>query len=303
MGLKVVLPGMFGTHAGRALDDDHGAASERVRRRIFNALSIYTITSRSPPLDRSGPPIQCSNNSTPQPTRNSYISRPRLTVPSTATQPRRAAKPPTTSKMASTTPQPPYSPSPSSHLRTSSIPTAFPSPAPAHGGASSNSSNTTSGFSYPPHYNFPPFFTLQPVLSTRTSQLASWSAFIQSYCRHQRRFVLSLVDALDSDLFWNRRINKRLSAQDARAVIAYMASAEGGYRAEWVDGADASGGGGAAALVGGLGGAGARGTADGNASGRVWIYWRRPEEWAGVLEGWVSGNTGLFWDRCVCTRR
>ncbi|KAK8250472.1 putative vacuolar protein-sorting-associated protein [Phyllosticta capitalensis] len=192
--------------------------------------------------------------------------------------------------MASTTPQPPYSPSPSSHLRTSSIPTAFPSPAPAHGGASSNSSNTTSGFSYPPHYNFPPFFTLQPVLSTRTSQLASWSAFIQSYCRHQRRFVLSLVDALDSDLFWNRRINKRLSAQDARAVIAYMASAEGGYRAEWVDGADASGGGGAAALVGGLGGAGARGTADGNASGRVWIYWRRPEEWAGVLEGWVDAT-------------
>ncbi|KAK8156741.1 ESCRT-II complex subunit-domain-containing protein [Phyllosticta citribraziliensis] len=156
--------------------------------------------------------------------------------------------------MTSTTPQPPYSPSPSSHLRTSSIPTTAASPYPA-------AANNNTSFNYPPHYSFPPFFTLQPVLSTRTSQLASWSAFIQSYCRHQRRFVLSLVDALDSDLFWNRRIGKRLSAQDARAVLSYMASAEGGYRAEW-----------------------------GNASGRMWIYWRRPEEWAGVLEGWVDAT-------------
>ncbi|KAK7528781.1 putative vacuolar protein-sorting-associated protein [Phyllosticta citriasiana] len=170
--------------------------------------------------------------------------------------------------MTSTTPQPPYSPSPSSHLRTSSIPTTSTSPNPTASN-NNNNNNTSPSFSYPPHYSFPPFFTLQPVLSTRTSQLASWSAFIQSYCRHQRRFALSLVDALESDLFWNRRIGKRLSAQDARAVISYMASAEGGYRAEWVDGAaDGSG----------------------NASGRVWIYWRRPEEWAGVLEGWVDAT-------------
>ncbi|KAK7536054.1 putative vacuolar protein-sorting-associated protein [Phyllosticta citribraziliensis] len=194
--------------------------------------------------------------------------------------------------MTSTTPQPPYSPSPSSHLRTSSIPTTAASPYPA-------AANNNTSFNYPPHYSFPPFFTLQPVLSTRTSQLASWSAFIQSYCRHQRRFVLSLVDALDSDLFWNRRIGKRLSAQDARAVLSYMASAEGGYRAEWVDGAADGGGGGggagaaAASLVGGLGGAAGRGSAvagEGNASGRMWIYWRRPEEWAGVLEGWVDAT-------------
>ncbi|KAK8156391.1 ESCRT-II complex subunit-domain-containing protein [Phyllosticta citrichinensis] len=187
--------------------------------------------------------------------------------------------------MTSTTPQPPYSPSPSSHLRTSSIPTTASSPNPAaannnhnnhNNNNNNNNNNNTSSFKYPPHYSFPPFFTLQPVLSTRTSQLASWSAFIQSYCRHQRRFVLSLVDALDSDLFWNRRISKRLSAQDARAVLSYMASAEGGYRAEWVDGAADGGGGG--------GGAGA--------AAAVWIYWRRPEEWAGVLEGWVDA-TGL----------
>ncbi|KAK8166801.1 putative vacuolar protein-sorting-associated protein [Phyllosticta citrichinensis] len=176
--------------------------------------------------------------------------------------------------MTSTTPQPPYSPSPSSHLRTSSIPTTASSPNPAAANNNHNNNNNTSSFNYPPHYSFPPFFTLQPVLSTRTSQLASWSAFIQSYCRHQRRFVLSLVDALDSDLFWNRRIGKRLSAQDARAVLSYMASAEGGYRAEWVDGAADGGGGG--------GGAGA--------AAAVWIYWRRPEEWAGVLEGWVDAT-------------
>ncbi|KAB2577374.1 Vacuolar protein-sorting-associated protein 25 [Lasiodiplodia hormozganensis] len=129
----------------------------------------------------------------------------------------------------------------------------------------------TTPYKFPPHYSFPPFFTLQPVAATRASQLASWSAHIQAYCRHHRRFQLSLIDALDTDLFWNRKLGKRLALRDARDVVNYMCGAEGGHRAEWVDGDKKKGGG------------------DGEAA-QAWIYWRRPEEWASLIEGWVDAT-------------
>lgn len=144
----------------------------------------------------------------------------------------------------------------------------------------STTTTTTTPYKFPPHYAFPPFFTLQPVAATRASQLASWSAHVQQYCRHHRLFALSLIDALDTDLFWNRRLGKRLALRDARAVVGYMASAEGGHRAEWID---ADGKKGRAGPDGGDGGAEA-----GAGAVRAWVYWRRPEEWASLIEGWVS---------------
>lgn len=129
---------------------------------------------------------------------------------------------------------------------------------------------STDPYKFPPHYSFPPFFTLQPVAATRASQMASWSAHIQAYCRHARLFQLSLIDALDTDLFWNKKLGKRLALRDAREIVNYMTSAEGGQRAEWVDGEKKKGGEGA------------------EGGGRAWIYWRRPEEWASLIEGWVS---------------
>ncbi|KAF1816935.1 ESCRT-II complex, vps25 subunit [Eremomyces bilateralis CBS 781.70] len=140
-------------------------------------------------------------------------------------------------------------------------PTSIPPPPPPP--------STNTAFPFPPHYHYPPFFSLQPTASTRLSQLHSWSTLIQSYCRHHRLFALSLVDALDSDLFWNRKLGKRLALRDAREVIAWMAGTEGGERAEWVDGTGKKG----------------RGE-----EGRCWVYWRRPEEWAGLIEAWVDAT-------------
>ena len=61
----------------------------------------------------------------------------------------------------------------------------------------------------------------------------------------------------------------------------WMASAEGGSRAEWVGGGGGSGsGGGESAGKGG--------------KAVAWIWWKRPEEWAGVLEGWVCGFPPFF---------
>ncbi|KAF1840772.1 ESCRT-II complex, vps25 subunit [Cucurbitaria berberidis CBS 394.84] len=132
---------------------------------------------------------------------------------------------------------------------------------------------STTDFQFPPHYFFPPFFTLQPVASTRSSQLLSWSSLIQSYCRHNRIFTLSLIDALDTPLFNNAKLSRRLTLRDAKAIISWMASPEGGNRAEFIStGTKKSGKSGGGEDEG----------------GRAWIYWRRPEEWAAALEEWVE---------------
>ncbi|USP74497.1 escrt-ii complex component protein [Curvularia clavata] len=135
-----------------------------------------------------------------------------------------------------------------------------------------SSSTPNSTFTFPPHYSFPPFFTLQPVASTRSSQLASWSTLIQSYCRHNRIFTLTLIDALNTPLFTNASLRRSLSLRDAKAILSYMASPEGGNRAEFItSGSKKSGKAG-----------------DDTEGAKVWVYWRRPEEWAAALEEWVE---------------
>ncbi|KAI9040459.1 ESCRT-II subunit protein VPS25 [Aspergillus affinis] len=139
------------------------------------------------------------------------------------------------------------------------------------------STSTTDPFPFPSTYNFPPFFTPQPNRSTRSAQLQKWSALIQAWCRHHRTFRLSLIDAVESPLFHNATLRKRVSLSDARDIIDWMASSSssssggggdedggGGKRAEWVDA---------------------------NHKSVAWIWWRRPEEWAGLVADWVD-NTG-----------
>jgi hypothetical protein len=53
-----------------------------------------------------------------------------------------------------------------------------------------------------------------------------------------------------------------MSAAHVRAVFAWMVGKDGGNRAEWIGG--------------------------NGEGGNVWVFWRRPEEWAEVLSGWVS---------------
>ncbi|KAF2842283.1 ESCRT-II complex, vps25 subunit [Patellaria atrata CBS 101060] len=142
-------------------------------------------------------------------------------------------------------------------------------------------------FHFPPHHSFPPFFTLQPTSSTRASQLSSWSALILSYCAHHRLFSLRFPSALALPLFCNEGLGRRLRAGDVKAVLAWMGSAEGGGRVEWVDG-------------GGKKGVGT-GTGEGEIlgeeglTGRCWVFWRRAEEWAAVVEEWVerTGQKGV----------
>jgi len=128
------------------------------------------------------------------------------------------------------------------------------------------SSTLGSDFVFPSHYAYPPFYTLQPISSTRASQLLSWSSFILSYCRFYRLFTLNLTDALSSPLFQNTKLNRRLAAKDARAVLEWMASKEGGETIEWIR--DNSG--------------------DLGRESKCWVYWRRPEEWGSLVQEWVE---------------
>ncbi|KAF2018945.1 ESCRT-II complex, vps25 subunit [Aaosphaeria arxii CBS 175.79] len=140
---------------------------------------------------------------------------------------------------------------------------------------------TTEGsgaFQFPRLYSFPPFFNIQPVLSTRASQLASWSSLIQEYCRHHRIYTLTLVDALSTPLFNNSSLSRRLSLRDARAVIQWMTTTEGGNRAEWISAGNKK----------------VKGE-EGGEAGKCWIFWKKPEEWASALEEWVdrTGQKGV----------
>jgi ESCRT-II complex subunit VPS25 len=150
------------------------------------------------------------------------------------------------------------SPLPSNFSTTSTLP-------------ASQTTSTPTGFQFPPHYSFPPFFTLQPTASTRSSQLTSWSTLIQTYCRHNRIFSLSLIDALNTPLFHNSTLRRRLNLRDSKAILTWMSTPEGGNRAEYIS-------------AGGK----KKTAASEDDGGRFWIYWRRPDEWSAVLEEWVE---------------
>lgn len=51
---------------------------------------------------------------------------------------------------------------------------------------------STNAFSFPTYTTFPPFYTLQPNLTTRARQLTLWSQLILSYAAHNRLYRLSL---------------------------------------------------------------------------------------------------------------
>lgn len=73
-------------------------------------------------------------------------------------------------------------------------------------------------------------------------------------------------------------------------MLDWMAGEEGGRRVEWVVGWGGGGGG---------GGGGGMGTGMGTGKEEeklaCWVYWRRPEEWAEVVAGWVeeTGQRGV----------
>ena len=67
--------------------------------------------------------------------------------------------------------------------------------------------------------NFRPFYTLQPVLSTRQRQLAAWMEHIIDWSRASR---VSAITVGECELFVNAEIDRRLDDKAARAVLDHL---------------------------------------------------------------------------------
>ncbi|KAL7791977.1 ESCRT-II complex subunit domain-containing protein [Trichoderma ceciliae] len=134
-------------------------------------------------------------------------------------------------------------------------------------------------FAFPREYFFPAFFTRQTNLTIHHAQLTKWSSLILSYARHHRLFRLTLSAAADSDLFFNRKLDRRLNPPDIREVVDFMRK-DG--RAEFLRAGSGGGGGGGD-------GSSSSATAAAAAGGDVvLLYWRKPEEWAALVEAFVE---------------
>jgi ESCRT-II complex subunit VPS25 len=114
---------------------------------------------------------------------------------------------------------------------------------------------------------YPPFYTLQPNLTTRARQLELWSSIITSFCAQQRIFRLSLSSP-PAELFGNASIKRSLKPADVRTVLEYMSKPENGPRVEWIPS-----------------------TTRGEQSSTCYVYWKTPAEWADAIYGWVE-DTG-----------
>ncbi|KAF2209371.1 hypothetical protein CERZMDRAFT_114042 [Cercospora zeae-maydis SCOH1-5] len=122
-------------------------------------------------------------------------------------------------------------------------------------------------FRLPSYASFPPFYTLQPNLTTRARQLELWSRLVTLYCAHHRLFRLS-VSSPPPDLFASAALSRSLRPADVRAVLDYMSQPANGPRAEWT-----------------------APTARGETSSACYIYWKTPAEWADLLYTFVE-DTG-----------
>mmetsp|Transcript_6569 Transcript_6569/g.9575 ORF Transcript_6569/g.9575 Transcript_6569/m.9575 type:complete len:178 (-) Transcript_6569:194-727(-) len=124
---------------------------------------------------------------------------------------------------------------------------------------------TAENFEYPDFYQFPPSFTIQPVLATREKQLALWRELILKY--HTDLRIKTLV-VHECPLWKNETIGRELNEAEVNAVMEDFCKSGHG---EWED----------------------PGTKT-----RCRILWRKPEQLASDLYDWAEKNGFI---NSVCT--
>lgn len=116
---------------------------------------------------------------------------------------------------------------------------------------------TLGDFKLPHFFNYPPYFTLQPVRDTREKQVQLWKDLIIDYCRTQKIFVIGLEE--DFALFSNPVIERSLSHEAREAFLSALVS-EG--RAEWLQ----------------------------KGHRKCLILWHRIQDWADIILHFVKDN-------------
>lgn len=135
--------------------------------------------------------------------------------------------------------------------------------------------SVSSKFELPDFYHFPPFFTIQPVLSTREKQLGQWRELLLKY--HTDLKIKTLV-VHECPLWSNPRIKRELTPEEISAVMEDFVTAGHG---EWEDEDDSS-----------------HSHSQVMNKTRCRILWRRPEQLASDIYEWASKNGYLG---SVCT--
>lgn len=85
-------------------------------------------------------------------------------------------------------------------------------------------------FELPFFYNYPPYFTLQPIKETRDKQLSLWCQLILQYCKHNKVYLVSTTE--DFPLFKNDAINRTLNLEFRSAILDELTAQGSG---EWLD--------------------------------------------------------------------
>ncbi|KAI3733639.1 hypothetical protein L6452_13087 [Arctium lappa] len=83
---------------------------------------------------------------------------------------------------------------------------------------------------FPHFFNYPPYFTLQPVRETQEKQIQLWKELILDYCRMQKIFVINVEEVFL--LFSNPAIERSLNHE---ARVAFLSALVSDGRAEWTD--------------------------------------------------------------------
>lgn len=152
-------------------------------------------------------------------------------------------------------------------------------------------------YKFPKIYNFPPFFTPQPNLTTYQAQLEQWEEIILGYCKANKVWILSEtgscmgVNARDGDeefqmrtemddedeeneesertgqsegsLFKNQEIKRQASSDFIMDIYGHLIENKHG---EWVDETSKS------------------------RSRGFLVYWHPIEEWAHILYDWIDNS-------------
>ncbi|XP_021955956.1 vacuolar protein-sorting-associated protein 25 isoform X2 [Folsomia candida] len=103
--------------------------------------------------------------------------------------------------------------------------------------------------SWPAHYNFPPFFTLQPNRETQAKQLSIWIQLIKDYASKTRLFSIDH----SHPIFTNTEISRSLTQEGISTIFDEMIRTSQG---EYVDASKKD---------------------------RIFIWWQSKEVWAKVL--------------------
>ncbi|KAL0224782.1 hypothetical protein RCL1_002694 [Eukaryota sp. TZLM3-RCL] len=124
-----------------------------------------------------------------------------------------------------------------------------------------------SSFVFPDIYNFPPFFTLQPVVDSRSKQLELWCDLILNYCSHNGLFLVNVGEIGETDLFFNKNIKRKVDSSFLSTIFDHLVQKG---RAEYLDSQKKS----------------------------LLIFFKSREQWADILVDFVT-SAGM--NTSVCT--